>query len=62
MSVVYLVQYLVVFGGLYPVIFVSFMQIRGMHTLVRDSQTTKHDFVFYADRLIRLVCIFMYLD
>ncbi|KAG6756826.1 hypothetical protein POTOM_040269 [Populus tomentosa] len=31
------------------------MQIRGMHTLIRDSQTTKHDFVFYADRLIRLV-------
>ncbi|KAE8731492.1 Uridine kinase-like protein 1 [Hibiscus syriacus] len=30
-------------------------QIRGMHTLIRDSQTTKHDFVFYADRLIRLV-------
>ncbi|OWM85901.1 hypothetical protein CDL15_Pgr012151 [Punica granatum] len=29
--------------------------IRGMHTLIRDSQTTKHDFVFYADRLIRLV-------
>ncbi|MBA0693310.1 hypothetical protein Goari_010800 [Gossypium aridum] len=26
-----------------------------MHTLIRDSQTTKHDFVFYADRLIRLV-------
>lgn len=32
------------------------MQIRGMHTLIRDSQTTKHDFVFYSDRLIRLVC------
>ncbi|KAL0407036.1 UNVERIFIED_CONTAM: Uridine kinase-like protein 4 [Sesamum latifolium] len=30
-------------------------QIRGMHTLIRDSQTTKHDFVFYSDRLIRLV-------
>ncbi|GJR32424.1 ribonuclease H-like domain-containing protein [Tanacetum coccineum] len=29
--------------------------IRGMHTLIRDAQTTKHDFVFYADRLIRLV-------
>ncbi|MCH87002.1 uridine kinase-like protein 3-like [Trifolium medium] len=29
--------------------------IRGMHTLIRDSQTKKHDFVFYADRLIRLV-------
>lgn len=32
------------------------LQIRGMHTLIRDSQTTKHDFVFYSDRLIRLVC------
>ncbi|KAI3690883.1 hypothetical protein L2E82_49095 [Cichorium intybus] len=28
---------------------------RGMHTLIRDAQTTKHDFVFYADRLIRLL-------
>ena len=26
-----------------------------MHTLIRDAQTTKHDFVFYSDRLIRLV-------
>ncbi|KAI4320492.1 hypothetical protein MLD38_033969 [Melastoma candidum] len=33
----------------------STLQIRGMHTLIRDSQTMKHDFVFYADRLIRLV-------
>lgn len=33
------------------------IQIRGMHTLIRDAQTTKHDFVFYADRLIRLVGI-----
>lgn len=33
------------------------MQIRGMHTLIRDSLTTKHDFVFYSDRLIRLVRI-----
>lgn len=33
------------------------IQIRGMHTLIRDSLTTKHDFVFYADRLIRLVGI-----
>lgn len=31
------------------------LQIRGMHTLIRDAVTTKHDFVFYADRLIRLV-------
>eukprot|EP00803_Ostreobium_quekettii_P000805 evm.model.scf_655.4 EVM.evm.TU.scf_655.4 scf_655:45614-53087(+) len=30
-------------------------QIRGMHTFIRDRETNKHDFVFYADRLIRLV-------
>jgi len=30
-------------------------QIRGMHTIIRDRHTHKHDFVFYADRLIRLV-------
>ncbi|XP_065874739.1 uridine kinase-like protein 5 [Euphorbia lathyris] len=42
---------------IYPNIFVIFptFQIRGMHTLIRDVNTTKHDFVFYADRLIRLV-------
>ncbi|KAL6518785.1 Uridine kinase-like protein 5 [Orobanche hederae] len=42
---------------IYPNVFVihSTFQIRGMHTLVRDAKTTKHDFVFYADRLIRLV-------
>ncbi|KAK1311113.1 Uridine kinase-like protein 4 [Acorus calamus] len=33
----------------------STFQIRGMHTLIRDANTTKHDFIFYADRLIRLV-------
>ncbi|KAK3012811.1 hypothetical protein RJ639_010403 [Escallonia herrerae] len=42
---------------IYPNVFVihSTFQIRGMHTLIRDVKTTKHDFVFYADRLIRLV-------
>ncbi|CAN0879427.1 Uridine kinase-like protein 4 [Linum grandiflorum] len=42
---------------IYPNLYViqSTFQIRGMHTLIRDSQTTKHDFIFYADRLIRLV-------
>ncbi|KAI3988750.1 hypothetical protein MKX01_001522 [Papaver californicum] len=30
-------------------------QIREMHTLIRDVRTKKHDFIFYADRLIRLV-------
>ncbi|CAL0307340.1 unnamed protein product [Lupinus luteus] len=42
---------------IYPNLYVihSTFQIRGMHTLIRDSQITKHDFVFYSDRLIRLV-------
>ncbi|XP_011097715.1 uridine kinase-like protein 3 isoform X2 [Sesamum indicum] len=42
---------------IYPNLYViqSTFQIRGMHTLIRDSQSTKHDFVFYSDRLIRLV-------
>jgi uracil phosphoribosyltransferase len=26
-----------------------------MHTAIRDAQTSKNDFVFYADRLMRLV-------
>ena len=26
-----------------------------MHTIVRDASTDKPDFVFYADRLLRLV-------
>ncbi|MBA0705081.1 hypothetical protein Golax_017296 [Gossypium laxum] len=30
------------------------VQIRGMHTLIRDRDISKHDFVFYSDRLIRL--------
>ncbi len=29
-------------------------QIRGMHTIIRDRSTSKADFVFYADRLLRL--------
>lgn len=41
-------------------IFHGLMQIRGMHTLIRDAQTTKHDFVFYSDRLIRLVGIWSF--
>ncbi|XP_020089370.1 uridine kinase-like protein 4 isoform X2 [Ananas comosus] len=42
---------------IYPNLYViqSTFQIRGMHTLIRDAETTKHDFIFYADRLIRLV-------
>eukprot|EP01025_Chloroclados_australasicus_P035967 TRINITY_DN3659_c0_g1_i2.p1 TRINITY_DN3659_c0_g1~~TRINITY_DN3659_c0_g1_i2.p1 ORF type:complete len:478 (-),score=58.15 TRINITY_DN3659_c0_g1_i2:432-1865(-) len=30
-------------------------QIRGMHTIIRNQDTNKNDFIFYADRLIRLV-------
>ncbi|PSC68860.1 uridine kinase chloroplastic [Micractinium conductrix] len=30
-------------------------QVRGMHTIIRDDTTYKADFVFYADRLLRLV-------
>lgn len=30
-------------------------QIRGMHTIIRDQDTKKNDFVFYANRLNRLV-------
>ncbi|KAI8470578.1 MAG: uracil phosphoribosyltransferase-domain-containing protein [Monoraphidium minutum] len=30
-------------------------QIRGMHTIIRDRNTTMYDFTFYADRLNRLV-------
>jgi uridine kinase len=33
----------------------SNFQIRGMHTIIRDATTTTTDFVFYADRLLRLV-------
>ncbi|KAL6325064.1 hypothetical protein AAG906_022272 [Vitis piasezkii] len=33
----------------------STFQIRGMHTLIRDHEISKHDFIFYSDRLIRLV-------
>jgi len=33
----------------------SNFQIRGMHTIIRNKDTSKNDFVFYADRLIRLV-------
>lgn len=33
----------------------SNFQIQGMHTIMRDRNTSKEDFVFYADRLNRLV-------
>ncbi|KAK3037971.1 hypothetical protein RJ639_030676 [Escallonia herrerae] len=31
------------------------LQIRGMHALIRDQDISRHEFVFYLDRLIRLV-------
>jgi uridine kinase len=31
------------------------MQIRGMHTIIRDESTKANGFVFYADRINRLV-------
>jgi len=33
----------------------SNFQVRGMHTIIRDRETASNDFVFYADRLLRLV-------
>lgn len=33
----------------------SNFQIRGMHTIIRDKDTSAVDFIFYADRLLRLV-------
>ncbi|TYG49472.1 hypothetical protein ES288_D10G097000v1 [Gossypium darwinii] len=33
----------------------------GMHTLIRDREISKHDFVFYSDRLIRLVPSALYI-
>ncbi|MEW5300765.1 MAG: hypothetical protein WDW36_003672 [Sanguina aurantia] len=33
----------------------SNFQIRGMHTIIRDATSSKADFIFYADRLNRLV-------
>ena len=35
----------------------SNFQVRGMHTLIRDRETSANEFVFYADRLLRLVCL-----
>uniref|UniRef100_A0A162AKT1 uridine/cytidine kinase n=1 Tax=Daucus carota subsp. sativus TaxID=79200 RepID=A0A162AKT1_DAUCS len=42
---------------IYPNVYViqSTFQIRGMHTLIRDQEISTTDFVFYSDRLIRLV-------
>jgi len=42
---------------IYPelVVLESTMQIRGMHTKIRERSTPRTDFVFYADRLIRLI-------
>mmetsp|Transcript_50052 Transcript_50052/g.160131 ORF Transcript_50052/g.160131 Transcript_50052/m.160131 type:complete len:475 (-) Transcript_50052:102-1526(-) len=37
------------------VVMESTMQIRGMHSKIRSRNTSRTDFVFYTDRLIRLV-------
>lgn len=31
------------------------VQTKGMHTIIRDENTTADNFVFYTDRLLRLV-------
>jgi len=36
-------------------IIASNKQIRSMHTIIRDESTSRNDFIFYADRLIRLL-------
>lgn len=46
-----------VYGCLIFSTHVCLFQIRGMHTIIRDAETTTHDFIFYADRLIRLVSV-----
>ena len=33
----------------------SNFQMRGMHTILRDRETSNSDFVFYADRINRLL-------
>ena len=33
----------------------NLLQIRGMHTIIRDKNTSADNFVFYTDRLLRLV-------
>jgi len=30
-------------------------QIKGLHTIIRDAKTSREDFIFYSDRLIRLL-------
>ena len=41
---------------IYPLLSViqSNFQIRGMHTIIRDKTTSISDFIFYADRLIKV--------
>jgi uracil phosphoribosyltransferase len=33
----------------------STFQIKGLHTIIRDKNTSREDFIFYANRLIRLL-------
>ena len=30
-------------------------QLQHLHTIIRDKETSRHDFVFYAERLSRMV-------
>ena len=30
-------------------------QVQALHTIIRDKNTSREDFVFYSDRLIRLL-------
>jgi hypothetical protein len=38
-----------------PQVMPSNFQMRGMHTILRDRETSNSDFVFYADRINRLL-------
>lgn len=34
---------------------VYFLQIKGLHTFIRNANTSRDEFIFYSNRLIRLV-------
>lgn len=37
------------------VVFLTFFQIKGLHTFIRNQNTPRDEFIFYSKRLIRLV-------
>lgn len=49
-----------IFYLIYLFVCLHCLKTRGMLTIIRDANTSKHDFIFYADRLIRLVCTDLY--